>query len=261
MERTIKLTPKEYVVCSIMVGADSTFGAVNPWDGCTEEEFWRDVESLLDEMAEKGVGSMDFDGEFSLNKEVENIVKTCAYAERAFCVDMRKNTSGEMHYLLYKKGERVVLRTSAAAGKGCDYALIEKDEAKALLSEAVALCGSGNDLPDGCAARLESSIIERARAGKETDCMIDAGCDARLARLLLQGLLGDASYYSIVSVDLPLSSEPESMILISSEEGTAVLEMNYTLEEELVCVSAVQTRQAQSDVNGLLEKFLFGEVI
>lgn len=244
MVKKYELTPKEIVLSCAALGIDELAGVANVWTDVNEGNFVDEAETVLAELERKGLGSMSFEGGFLWEDEFAGMLKRCSTADRFFSASVSKKGAEERRVAVFSSaGESIVI-----AFDGTAYSLSQADGAEDDWDE---LCNGfiGEEniaLISEEGTSISSEQLGNARRAGGRDALIELGCPPETAKILTD----DRAVYLSALVNADGSSEYLSAVI--SDFGAVRMEIEYTLEDELVRLACVSDGALREAFTGML---------
>ncbi len=79
--REIQLSPKELIYIASVLGAKEFFGVPDPFFGMARNEIISSIDIIQTNLVSRGHMDMDFNGEITVQEDVAEIVKKCAFCD------------------------------------------------------------------------------------------------------------------------------------------------------------------------------------
>lgn len=211
------------ILCSLLrLGKSGIYGVENQLAALEEGEFPAFMRRAEGELLKKGLAKMNFSGEFTLKKELAELIGRCADAASVLTAGRRLNLE-EQSVTCYFPGDGSFpcLRRLSSD----DYRLSESVQpAEAILSLLA--------LPQGSES-LTEALADTALAAKHDKALLEqAGCPADTAEVLTEAASGSGGYAVITRIkDRAVTDQ---CCLFYSEKGCLLVTTEYTESQELL---------------------------
>lgn len=188
-----------------------------------------------------GLGSMDFDGGFTLNPDFLQAVTSCSQCSRILSVPVRHaQTQRELTVFFCESGTLALEQVQDRQYRlhtDCDPELL----VPAFLQLPAATVFSGS-------CSIDSSLIQRADVME----MICNGYDPDLAKLAADAASGVAGYANLTWIENGMANEVQTILY--NKEGIVRVEVAYTWEQELMRLTPVDAKWVSDHVRSCADR-------
>ena len=259
MKTEIHLMPRELLYIAAMLEAVEFMGVSDAFFGMDEQEIHRELLRLQASLEKKGYAQTDFNGNFTLNASVQQVVDICANCDIFIAVDKNKVSEDQSRELYYaKKGVIIQLKQDS---NGSILVPIEDTDSltknilrdmtwqvsEPLRHEKIRL--SNKKLSEA----KEQLLSFDAAGGLKT--LVDNGCTELAAKAISDGLSNKSRYYSIVvRAFAGECSGVYSAMFIDTAMGIYSLTPSGNADDESVVFETLTSEQAVCAIANLVAK-------
>lgn len=238
MEQTYRLSPGAMLYAVLRLHKSGIYGLLDVFSAMPDAQFPTCIQNAEQELLEKGYGSMDFDGNFSLNEEFSDLVSGCADENCVLQIDRR----------IAGRQERMTCYLSQkAAMTQADTDCLLQTEAK-IPGAVLEFLGIPKECKDLEEAVVDSGLI----AEQNVPGLVDAGCGETLARLITASAAGEGGYAQLVRIVDRIQTE--LLALAWGEAGTVTVNVEYTEGQELFRLTPVTAEDAGAQIAAMAEQ-------
>lgn len=188
-----------------------------------------------------GLGSMDFDGGFTLDPEFLQAVTSCCQCSRILSVPVRRaQTQRELTVFFCESGTLALEQV-----QDWEYRLHTDCDPEQLVPAFLQL-PAATGFSSSCS--IDSDLIQRADVME----MICSGCDPDLAKLAADAASGVAGYANLTWIENGMANEVQTILY--NEEGIVRVEVAYTWEQELMRLTPVDTKWVSDYVRSCADR-------
>jgi hypothetical protein len=247
----ITLTSKEVLFISAILDATEFIGVPDAFFGIDDAEIQQEFLNIQTALDEKGYAEMDFDGSFTLNENVRELVDICANCDTFVLVDKNKSETSQLRELYYAKSGQIV-RIKEDAKSNVITPISNVDSLIENIIQGVELHDSGAPKLKyiSIASEILSDVKEKADSFEQSESLkilIDNGCDELSAKAILNGLMEKGQYYAVTITVFEGEREGVySTMLTCSENGIYRLTPSIDEEQDVVQFDALSATQAKT---------------
>lgn len=176
-----------------------------------------------------GLGSMDFDGAFSLAPEFLQAITMCCQCNRILSVPVRRERIQRELTVFFCEGNPLALEQVQER----EYRLHTACDPEQLIPTFLQL-PTATVFSSSCS--IDSDLIQR----RDVMEMICNGCNPDLAQLAADAAGGVAGYANLTWIENGMANEMQTILY--NESGIVRVEVAYTWEQELMRLTPVDTK-------------------
>lgn len=253
-----ELNAKEIMCIAASLGATELCGIPDSFGGMSEAALSHEILGVQTTLERKGYLKENFDGETSLSGDILNIVEICAKCEKFIAVDKQLRHNTQEGILFYIKDAMAVM----AVKDGESYKLKVFDTSK--ISETVfgLINLKNNGAEERYNYRISNKTLEKAKKLKTRNAddaalkeLTSAGADAKTAKIIVGGFVGDEDFYSFTFADLKAETDNVDNIMYIMTAGEIIrLKSIMENEEDVVYFQNATKEGIQSEMREMLKK-------
>lgn len=250
----LSLSSRELLYIAAQSGAEEFMGIPDGFYGMDESEIADEIIHIKNSLTEKNYAEMDFDGEFNIKKDILDTISACASFEKYIAFDKtNKNAAKSLRYYI-KDG--AVYAIDSDNGRYTVRSIRADEIFEHILKH---MRWESDRLLDIQKVFLENVLLEKVKRMNELENPENElklmGCDSITAKLIYNGLLGEADYHSFVLIDYNNTEEQiKSLIFIHSVDGTVKLTPTSNENAEGITVSAADSKQLSGEIQKILSQ-------
>ncbi len=235
MERLYELSAEAILYSVLTLERAGIYGVRDVLSGKTKEEFSAMMQQAEMELMMAGLGTMDFDGGFTLDDNFAEAVAACADRGDAWSAARRQD--GQMTELTLYPGEET-------------YALLRRTDGMyelGLSEQPMQDMMAFLDLPETKTLH-EVCVSSKLLQDRNISGLTDAGCSPELAQLAVDAATGAQTYAQFTRVREYRPDYP--MNVLTGLAGAVLVQVEYTDSDEmfrLTPVDAAWLRQTLAD--------------
>lgn len=239
MGKTYELSADAILYAVILCQEPQIYGVKNVLLGLEPSQFAGYAQKTQTELMEQNCGRLQFDGNFKLNEDFEQLIKRCSSCKKIVGVDKKwKKQRGQLTCYISEQGVDVLELVEDTR-----YLLHENVD---MVEKAVEYMG----LPKGNEELLDVSVDSSLVSEGDKTGLKEAGCNSNVAELLTGAFQG--SRRVVVVSKLEEASLVDSITYLYGEEGIMEAVMQYDLQKEMLCLTAVTGEDIKKRLGALL---------
>ena len=232
MEQRICLSPGALQHAVLRLQKTGMYGLPDVFSAEPDATLHACLQNTEQELLEKGMAWMDFDGNFALEESFAGLLSACADESCVLQIDRRMAGRQErMTCYLHPRAALLCSGGSCLLRAGLEF--------PGAVLEFLGLPGVSESLEE---AAVESRLI----AGRDVPGLMEAGCGETLARLITASAAGEGGYAQLVRITDKVQTE--LLALAWGEAGTVEVEVEYPGDREVFRLTPVTAQEAGAKI-------------
>lgn len=212
-------------------------------------------------LIKKGYAELDFNGNFSVAKEVSDVLLICADCEKMLDIEISGMNKGKIKKTIYSKEQRLVeFETVGNSTYIITYCAI--DDIKATIFNNLNWIREKSAIPGRFFFTKKVLTDAKQTLGFGTEEHLVKECkNTDTAKVIANGLNGNSNYYSFTLFDFEKETiEINSLMILNSADGSLEMEPDSNNEGSSYAFKPIDYETVKNRIEDTLTK-LEGEVI
>lgn len=227
------LTPEEVLYLAAVTGADTFYGVSDQLSGLSDQELKLKVVEIEGGLVKRGYLQEDFDGNKSISPELIGIIGLCGKCDRFLCFE--KEQIGEpqhscIYFLKENRACKMECEKEEYVFSETDFSSIRKEIGRAMPLRMTERKKEGTFTLSFEMLEKASTLIRRGSARKGEELMEEEGAPAYMSKVISNGILSKADFYSLLFMDL--RREEELGRSIQCLQGDMLISMDYEIKDD-----------------------------
>lgn len=249
---TTKLTKKELLYLSALIGSDNMWGFDDPFQGKSEAEVRADLLEMQDTLVRKSCLDVAIDGQFTVSKLYSDLLRSCMDSSRVLVLSSSQ-LEAEHAQVRFFIGDNSVVRYQFRESAALEFITREL-----MITEIVGFFGNGTNDEDSCS--LTTGVARLRRMGSLSKQRFlhelrSCGCEEGLALLIADGLQGNTDFCSLLAYDREGQQEKlTGKIVTLSFAGGSLMVTPGGSDPESVCFTKLNHDRLLYELNSVVGK-------
>jgi len=259
--KQIELSTRELILLALMGNVTELVGIPDAFLGLDEQEIELEFSNIQVSLDSRGLASLDFNGEFTLQPEVVNISEVVYSCTGYFAVDGSFRDEGEGPMQYYIKDKNIVRLENI--DNRITITRCDREQMQICILEALQFgCLKETIVPN---TRLsQKAILQASQYIKEDNLtaaeksLAQEGCSKEIAEILIKGFKKEGVFNTALSLDFSDRRHgARSLVLIGSIEGTIVMDADSD-DSDIYDVSSYINAQVIERVKLMIDRAIGG---
>ena len=244
------LTADALLYAAAVAGVRGFTGLPNVYGGQTDQERRQAITSAKEELSTAGLLSMDFDGNETIDSQLLDEIKKCAWARQITGYDLKEADGNKLSYTFFLNMDGKTGFLTSDSGEEGKYRLedLNKEAVQELLKHKLSF-NSENSV----SGEFVADNIDVSRADREK--LLAAGGSSELVELIVASIAGGG--YALTMRRFINHFEDESGVLLFNDRAVVKMDIIYENGVEKAKFTSVSANDAYSMINKLLEESEF----
>lgn len=251
---TLELSSKEIIYIASLCDADVFYGIPDGFYGMETAEIAVEINKIKVNLTNKGYAEMNFDGDFVVSEEVMKIISDCVLCDKYISFDKTCMQKKQFMRCYLKEDKSYLLMGND------DYYVIERVpmfNTKDKLLSFINWIESTTEADEE--SIIKNELLYELKSMSEFDNpenkLKATGCNATNAKIICDGLLGNATYYSFSVIDNSgQAEEVNNLSFINSTSGSLYINSLADNEDNLIKFLPIFHEQIIEVISSMLRK-------
>lgn len=225
MEGQITLSSCEILHIIGSLGKDDFFGIDDGYIDMDDIEINAAVANAENSLIEKGYAELDFNGNFTILKDVSDILLICADCEKMLDIEIANIDKSKFKRTIYSKDNKLVeFETVGGSNYKITYGLL--DDIKNTIFDNLNWIKERSAIPGRFFFTQKVLTDAKQTLGFGTEERLVKECNnTNTAKVIANGLNGNSNYYSFTLFDFETETiEINSLMILNSVDGSLEME-------------------------------------
>lgn len=243
------------------LGRDDFFGIADGYIDMDDVEIANAIVDAENTLIEKGYAELDFNGNFSVSKEIAEILLTCADCEKMLDIEISGINKSKIKKSVYSKGHKLV-EFEMTGNSTYVISCCTIDGVKNSIIDNLNWIKEKCEIPGRFFFTRKVLTDAKKTVGFGTEDYLVKECkNTDTAKVIANGLNGNSNYYSFVLFDFQKETiEISSLMILNSADGSLEMEPNSSKESSLYAFKPIDYETVINRIADTLTK-LEGEEI
>ena len=241
------LSADAILYAAAVAGVRSFTGLPNVFGGQTEQERRQTITSAKAELSEAGLSSMDFDGNETIDAQLIEEVKNCAWARQITGYDLKEADGNKLSYTYYLNMDGKSGFLTSDSGEEGKYRLegLTEEAVKDIFKNKFVFHGENYGINEFVADNIDVTRADREK-------LLAAGASAELVELIAASISGGGC--ALTMRRFVNHVEDVSYVLLFNDKATVKMDIFYDNGVEKARFSPVSADEAYTMICSLLDE-------